>query len=132
MQALERVHALRLVRPKAAEGRDPIPPLGLRAFDDTAADVAIFLDVDPSASERAQVEAAAAQIPHARDLPPGRIVVVLPERATPAGIFARLFGGARATVPRAVRATALLARGYKGIASTVDAKTDLDLVWAVA
>jgi len=129
---LDRVHALRLVRPVAAEGRDPVPPLGLRGFDETAQDIAVFLDVDPAASERAQVDAAAVQIPPAREVARGRLVIVLPERAAPAGILARLFGGGRASVPRSVRATALLARGYGAIGACVDPKTDLDLVWGVA
>jgi hypothetical protein len=77
-------------------------------------------------------EAAAAQLPLARDLPRGRVVFVLPERAAPGGLLKRLFGGAGAPIPRAVRATALLARGYADIGATVDAKTDLDLVWGVA
>ena len=129
---LDRVHALRLVRPPSAVGRDPIPPLGLRGFDERAADVAVFLDLDPAASDRAQVDLAAAQIPAAAEIARGRVVIVLPERAVPTGILARLFGGGRASIPRAVRATALLARGYGGIAAALDPKTDLDLVWGVA
>jgi hypothetical protein len=81
---------------------------------------------------REGVDLAAAQIPLASEMPEGRIVVVLPERAASGGIITRLFRGGRTPVPRAVRATALLARGYREIGAAVDAKTDLDLVWGVA
>jgi len=122
--------ALRLVCLSGAGARAPSPPFGLRAFtDDADADIAVLLDLDAETAERAQVDAALAQIPEA-DSVPGRLVVVLAERAAARGLLGRLFRPAK--IPRAVRATALLARGYDAIASGVDEASGADLVWGRA
>jgi hypothetical protein len=113
---------------RASGGRRPAPPFGLAAFtDDEGAAIAVLLDVDAEASTRAQVEDAAAQIPDAASLPAGRLVVVLPERAARRGLLGRIFGARQ--VPRVVRATALLARGYDAIACGADEVSGADLVW---
>ena len=118
--------SLRLVC-SAAGARAPSPPFGLPAFTaDTDADMAVLLDVDPDANEHAQVDAAAAQIPDAAELPKGRVVVVLAARAQTGGFFSRLLSSGRARVSPAVRATALLARGYTNLGA------DDELVWGEA
>ncbi len=118
--------ALRLVC-RAPTVSPPATPLGLRAFtDDPAAEICVLLDIDPETPEREQVDAACAQIPDAADLPAGRLVIVLPERAKGRGLLTRLFGGTRAHVSCAVRATALLARGYSEIGA------EAGLVWGKA
>jgi hypothetical protein len=123
--------ALRLVC-RTAAARPPAPPLGARAFtDDATADVAVLLDVDPRAPMRAQVDAAAAQLPDPRELPRGRLVVVLAEPVAARPLLERLFGG-RASISRAARATALLARGYRRIGAAFDAATRSDVVWGEA
>jgi len=120
--------ALRLVC-RTPGARAPLPPFGLGAFTgDANAAVAVLLDVNAEDSERAQVDAAAPQIPHADELPAGRLVVVLAARAQTGGFFSRLFAGGRAEVPRAVRATALLARGYANLGANAEA----GLVWGEA
>ncbi len=120
--------ALRLVCAQPSV-HPPTPPFGLAAFtDDPDAAMAVLLDVDPEAGERAQVDVAALQIPHADDVPAGRFVVVLAGRAQVGGFFSRLFAGSRANVPIAVRATALLARGY----TNLGADAESGLVWAEA
>jgi hypothetical protein len=117
--------ALRLVC-SVSGARPPVPPFGLASFvNDADADVAVMLDVDPEANERAQLDAAAAQIPAAAELPAGRIVVLLPQRAQAGGFFSRLLASGRARVSPAVRATALLARGYTNLGA------DDELVWGV-
>jgi hypothetical protein len=72
-----------------------------------------------------------AQVPEAASLPPGTLVVVLGTDAG-AGLFGRLFQGRRAVVARAVRGSALLARGYTRLGGGVDATSRLDLVWGFA
>jgi hypothetical protein len=120
--------ALRLVC-RTPGARAPLPPFGLGAFtDDPDAAVAVLLDVDGEGGERAQVDVVAQQIPHADELPAGRLVVVLPTRAHAGGFFSRLLAGSRAGVPLAVRATALLARGYVDLGANAEA----DLVWGEA
>jgi hypothetical protein len=120
--------ALRLLC-RQPDARAPAPPFGLATFsDDPDAAVAVLLDVSPDDAERAQVDAAASQIPHADELPEGRLVVVLGARAQAGGFFSRLFAGSRAHIPVAVRATALLARGYRSLGADAEA----DLVWGEA
>jgi hypothetical protein len=112
--------------------RAPTPPFGLDAFEEgDAAAVAVLLDFDAERPLRAQVDEAAAQIPDAKSLPDGRLVVVLAERANGRGLLGRLLGG-RTHVPRIVRATALLARGYREIGAGADEVSGTDLVWGTA
>ncbi len=128
--------ALRLVCTLAgARAKSPLlpppPPFGLAAYvDDDGADIAVLLDLDAEASERAQVEVAAAQIPAADDQPAGRRVFVLAARANVGGFFARIFARGRGHVTPAVRATALLARGYVNLGS--DDSGALKTVWGEA
>lgn len=58
----------------------------------------------------------------------GGLIFVAPAIAKP-GIFARLTGG-ETRVPRAVRGSALLLRGYTDIGGALDPASGLDLAWA--
>ncbi len=77
-------------------------------------------------SEGPEVAEVIAQLPEIGSIPPGTKVVVAGRAATPSGLFARIFGGKK-TVPRAVRSSALLARGFVDIAAASEG--DDDLVW---
>ncbi|MGZ3420018.1 MAG: hypothetical protein ACXWUG_09600 [Polyangiales bacterium] len=61
---------------------------------------------------------------------PGALVFVAPSVAKP-GLFARLTGG-ETKIPRAVRGSALLLRGYRDVAGGLDPASGLDLAWARA
>ena len=126
MTAPKKPEALRLVC-RLEGARPPAPPLGLRAWSqDEDAAIAVLLDLDPQPPDRAQVDLAVTQLPDPRELPEGRLVAVLDARASAGGLFTRLFSGARAHVPVAVRATALLARGYANVTA------EAGLVWGEA
>ena len=68
------------------------------------------LDVDSPAS-------VAEQVPHADTRLPGSTVAVGPVATRKRGALGRLIGDAHVKVPRAARCTALLAKGYVGIAA---------------
>jgi hypothetical protein len=59
-----------------------------------------------------EIGALAGQIPLASTLAPGTRVVVLDVATRKAGMLGRLLGHRRVSVPRAMRCTALLLRGY--------------------
>ena len=61
---------------------------------------------------------------------PGAIVVVSPE-VSRGGFLSKLFGRGEG-LPRAVRGSALLLRGFASIAGGVDPSSGLDLCWGVA
>jgi len=112
----------------------PRPPFGLRAWSDLpAADVAVLLDLPPMwpASGFGQVDVVAHQLPDAPSLAPGQLVVVLPRGAPPAEWLGRLVGK-RTWAAGAIRATALLTRGYGRIGAGFDATSRQDLVWGYA
>jgi hypothetical protein len=117
--------ALRLVAREQGT-KPPRPPLGLAAWSSTADAIAVLLDAGSGADPRT-VAGVASQVPHASTLPAGTAVFVL-GKATAARPFWRLFARAL-PVPRAVRCTALLARGYIDIAAD-DVDGD-DLAWGL-
>jgi hypothetical protein len=122
--------ALRLVT-TAQGARPPKPPLGLRAFTEAPdAALAVLLDLEDGPPARAQVDLVAAQLPAPEDLPEGRVVLVLGERAAGASLLGRLLRR-DVGIPRAVRSTALLARGYVELGAGTDA-TGRELVWGKA
>lgn len=86
--------------------------------------------VEPTAA--VDVAAVARDLPDADDAPPGAVVVMLPGGTTPS-LTTRLLAalGRGKTVPRALRSTALVARGYVRVAAAVD-ETLGDLVWGHA
>jgi hypothetical protein len=123
--------ALRLVcacRP----ARLPRPPFGLRSWGEApGADVAVLLDLPREwpASGFGDIALVAAQLPDPASLERGQRVVVLPRSAAWGPWLARLVHR-RSWVAGAVRASALLARGYTGIGAGVDPRSRQDLVWA--
>jgi hypothetical protein len=70
--------------------------------------------------------AVARQIPEARSLPEGTVVLVEATAVQKRRVLQRVLGDKKVPVARHVRCTALLARGYVDIASEGDA------VWAKA
>jgi hypothetical protein len=68
-------------------------------------------------------------VPEAGALPPGTLVLVLPEAERGRGLF-EAFG--RRTVSRAARCGALLVRGYVELGAEVEPKSKLDLVFGRA
>lgn len=118
--------ALRLVT-RAPDGKPRRPPLGIAAWTPAAQAVAVLLDAggerDPD-----DIAEVAAQLPPAAELPRGTPVFVL-GRAKARRSFWRLFARDVA-IPRAVRCTALLMRGYVGIGAA-DIHGD-DLAWGQA
>lgn len=69
------------------------------------------------------------QLPATGSIPPGTKLVIAGRLASPTGLFARIFSGKKA-VPRAVRSSALLVRGFVDIAAATEG--DDDLVWGFA
>ena len=63
--------------------------------------------------------------------PEGTLLFVLPQIIDPPSLASRFLAalGRGRTVSRALRATALVARGYVGVAAGVDRETRSDLVW---
>ena len=59
----------------------------------------------------------------------GALVVVSAQIAT-GGFFSKIFGRSE-DVPRAVRGSALLSKGYRSIEGGVDPASGLDLIWAI-
>lgn len=69
------------------------------------------------------------QLPEIGSMKTGAQVVILARSTPPTGIFARVFGR-KQHVPRGVRGSALLARGFVNIAAAGEG--DDDLVWGYA
>ena len=120
-----RASALRLGGPGAAYARIP-PPLGAVFTDDADAHAVALVQADV-----ADVASLARALPDPDGLPPGVLVVVLPNVVDPPSLGSRLLAalGRGRTVSRALRASAMVARGYVRVAAGVDADTRLDLVW---
>jgi hypothetical protein len=87
----------------------------------------LVLDASAGVGDAAAV---AAQIPEAATLAPGAAIVVLGATAKQGGRLARWLGPRPVVVPRALRCTALLARGYVRIAGGTDETSGADLAWA--
>lgn len=69
------------------------------------------------------------QLPEIASMTPGAEVVISARISSSAGLFARVFGRKK-SVSRAVRCSALLARGFVDIAAAGEG--DDDLVWGFA
>jgi hypothetical protein len=114
--------------------RPPRPPFGLSAWTD-ASDVCIGVLLDlPDAwptSGFGETEVVARQLPDPASLAAGQLVVVLPRGAPAEEWLGRLLGK-RPWAAGAVRATALLARGYCRIGAGFDPVSHYDLVWGYA
>jgi hypothetical protein len=121
---------LKLVGPAAEHARDRIPaPLGA-TFDDDADDHVVAL----GPTESADVSAIARALPNPEELPAGTLVVVLGAIVDPPSLASRFLAviGRGKTIARAVRATAMVARGYVRVAAGVDRDGRTDLVWGYA
>jgi hypothetical protein len=107
---------------------DPAPALPARPYD-----VEVFPVLDRSwpADGLGPIATLIAQLPDPTDLPKGALVVVH-AGARPAGGLSRWLGFTRKNAHRAVRCTALLARGFKGIGAAVDPQTSEELTWGIA
>jgi hypothetical protein len=125
--------ALRLacVRPV---GRPPRPPFGLSAWTEASdACIGVLLDLPDAwpTSGFGEADVVARQLPDPTSLSAGQLVVVLP-RGAPAGEWLSRLLGKRAWAAGAIRATALLARGYRRIGAGFDPVSHYDLVWGYA
>ena len=58
----------------------------------------------------------------------GAMLVIAPTTGG-AGFFTRVFGGGARTIPRALRGSALLLKGFSSIGGAFDPSSGLDLVW---
>ena len=81
---------------------------------------ALPVRIDASTLDAESPASVAEQIPHADTRPAGSVVVLGPIATRKRGALGRLIGDARVKVPKAARCTALLARGYVGIAAEGD------------
>jgi hypothetical protein len=84
------------------------------------------------ASGYGDVAVIAAQLPDPGTLAPGTRVVVHGQPRAPKGLLSRVFRGKGRSVQRAVRGSALLARGYVRLGGGADPKTGADLAWGFA
>ncbi|MDB4942124.1 MAG: hypothetical protein JWP97_1658 [Labilithrix sp.] len=124
------VTALRLVGPGAdhARGR-ALAPFGAR-FTDDAEGCAVALGTD----DAIDVASVARALPARDALPPGAIVVVLADVHEKPSFGGRLRSalGRAPRVPRALRASALVACGFVGVSAATDPATRGDVVWGYA
>ena len=108
----------------------PNPPFGLRSWDPQASDVALLLDA--TGSDLNTVEALLPQVPMASTLPSGALLVIFGAAARGGPIWRRLLWGRAAPVARALRCTAMLARGYVDIGAGPDERGSASLAWGRA
>ncbi|MBV9949998.1 MAG: hypothetical protein JOZ69_24365 [Myxococcales bacterium] len=121
---LPAVAGLRLVT--RAAGRPPRPPLGVAQWSADAPALAVLLESSGAdLDDPAQV---AAQLPEPNELPPGTPVFVLGVARSGPQLLRRLGLGTTA-VGRAPRCTALVGRGYVGVAAGADEAGGADLAW---
>ncbi|MDP9149447.1 MAG: hypothetical protein M3O36_05845 [Myxococcota bacterium] len=126
---MPRPTALRLVT-RATDAATPKPLFGLPAWSAEAEAIAVLLDGD--AATGLDVSAIAAQIPHARESPPGTTVVVLGPAAKDRRPLRRWLGPREKVASRAARCTALLARGYVDLGAGADPTSGVDMAWGSA
>ena len=113
------------VETRAGSGKLPRPPFGLSQWTADAAAVAIVLDA--SACDLQSEAEVAAMLPPPSSVGPGTYVFVMGAASRGAGLLRRWLG--TVAVSRAVRCTALLARGYVGVGAGVDPVSGVDLAW---
>jgi hypothetical protein len=121
------VSALRLVGPGAESARGRLTPPLNAVFEPGAAAYAVAL----GPADIVDVTTVARALPDPDVLPTGTLVVVLPHvldaPSLTSGFLAAL--GRGRTVSRALRSTALVARGYVRVAAGIDRESRSDLVW---
>jgi hypothetical protein len=119
--------ALRLIGPAADHARGRIEaPLGA-TFLPEADGCAVVL----GPADVANVASLARALPDPDALLPGALVVVLPIVVDPPSLGNRLLAalGRGRSVSRALRASAMVSRGYVRVAAGLDGETRSDLVW---
>ncbi len=117
--------ALRL---QAARGYESVAiPFGLAAWSDEAGSATLVV-IEPTED----VSTIAASLPEPAALTRGALVAIASGASGRRGLLAKLLAGSVTPISRHARATALLARGYAGIAAGIDAATGLDMVWGYA
>jgi len=122
----EKPDAFRLLRSSRKASRPPPPPLGAARWDDAAPALCVVLAAHAQAV--LSVVEVAGQLPDPTTLASGTLVMVLAHAETETGTLGRLFGGGKRDIPRALRCSALLAKGYTRIGAGAD--TDrTDLAW---
>jgi hypothetical protein len=96
-------------------------------FDDGAAAYAVAL----GPADAADLASVAQALPDPDELPGGTLLIILPHIVDPPSLASRFLAalGRGRTVPRALRATALVARGYVRVAAGIDRESRSDLVW---
>lgn len=122
-----KVGALRLVGPGADHARGRVAAPCGAVFDAAAAAQAVAL----GPADIVDVTTLASALPDPDELPAGTLLVVLGTVVDPPSLASRVLAalGRGRTVPRATRATALVARGYVRVAAGVDRESRSDLVW---
>ena len=130
-----RVNSLRLVGPavagaggESARGRVTVP-LGAKL----AVDAPVYA-VALGPGDVTDVATVARALPDPDGLPPGTLLLILPGVVGAPSLTGRFLAamGRGPTASRALRATALVARGYVRVAAGVDRETRSDLVWGYA
>jgi hypothetical protein len=130
-----RVSALRLVGrplvgPDAEYARSRITlPLGAKLDADAPAYAVALAPADVT-----DVATVARALPNPDELAAGTLLLVLPNVVGAPSLAGRFLAamGRGPTASRALRATALVARGYIHVAAGVDRETRSDLVWGYA
>lgn len=122
-----RIKTLCLVGPAAEHARGRLKaPLGAIFLSEADA-LAVVLGT----ADARDVSSVARSLPDPDALAPGVLVVVLPNAVDPPSLATRLLAVLRRgpTVSRALRASAMVSRGYVRVAAGIDADTRTDLVW---
>jgi hypothetical protein len=117
--------ALRLHTRVRDKRRLPVP-FGLTRWSDDASDVAVLLET--AGDDWKSLDRIVAQLPEAASLPADATLVVLGRAVRNESSWRRWVGDRMVPVPRALRCTALLVRGYVDIGATTD-EGRADLVW---
>ena len=104
-------------------------PFGLSGWNENATDIAVLLQ--PPTDDGRSLAQIAAQLPDATTLPTDATVVVLARAVRNATSWRRWLGQRVVPVPRALRCSALLVRGYVDIGAAIGQRGE-DLVWGRA
>ncbi|AKV02411.1 hypothetical protein AKJ09_09074 [Labilithrix luteola] len=121
--------AFRLVGPAAKNVRDRVAPFR-RTFRDDGDAYAVALGTD----DALDLTTVARALPDVTSVESGALVVLLPQIVPPPSLAVRVLValGRGRTVSRALRCSALLAKGYTRIGAGIDPDTRADLVWGYA
>jgi hypothetical protein len=129
---IERPSSIRLLA-RARSATPPRPPFGIESWSDEATVVAVWLEA--ANAQGGDLASIAQQIPRAETLVVNTTVVVLPTAIRRGRGWLRVFGERALwvrNVPRALRCTALLVRGYVDIEAEAAGQRGEPLVWGRA